>query len=490
MRMLPKNLRGPSRILLRLLGYGSLGALLAGIVALVIVLEDAADLAVWHRADLDEEFSMASEVDSFEQYLDLEQRLFRQLDELVYAEVPRGQRQIINRFSRGSLSDPERWPRNWNRSFILQNDDPVAGVLLLHGLSDSPYSLRALGERIHAAGGWVLGLRIPGHGTAPAALIETRWQDMAAAVRLAAREVEDSIGDRPFYIVGYSNGGALAVEYALAALDDSSLPRPDGLVLLSPAIGVSGVAALAVWQARLGHLLGLEKLAWNTVLPEYDPYKYGSFPVNAGDLAYRITSHLRQRLVSMHGEAKLESMPPILAFQSSADATVTPQAVVENLYSRLPSQDHELVIFDINRNVDIEDMLQSDPIAVFKPLLYSENPGFDLTVVTNENDASARVVALRNEDDRAGPPSSVVLGEWPEGIFSLSHVALPFPPTDPLYGGPEAGDSPGVQLGNLDLRGERGILRVSGADLLRLRWNPFYDYLESRTLQFMQLAER
>jgi alpha-beta hydrolase superfamily lysophospholipase len=488
--MLWRNLGGPSRILLRLLGYGSLGALLACIVALVVILEGAADLSVWHRADLDEEFSVTSDVSSFEQYLDLEERLFRQLDELVYAEVPRGQRYIVNRFSRGSLSDPARWPTNWNRSFVLQKDDPVAGILLLHGLSDSPYSLRPLGERLHAAGGWVLGLRIPGHGTAPSALVETRWQDMAAAVRLAAREVSDQIGDKPFYIVGYSNGGALGIEYALATLEDSSLPRPAGLVLLSPAIGVSRVAALAVWQARLGHLLGLEKLAWNTVLPEYDPYKYGSFPVNAGDVAYRITSHLQQRLASMRGKAELESMPPILAFQSSADATVTPQALVENLYAHLPSETHELVIFDINRYVDIEDMLQSDPMSAFKPLLYSDKPGFDLTVVTNENDASARVVALRNENDRSGPPTSTLLGAWPAGIFSLSHVALPFPPTDPLYGGPEAGESPGVQLGNLDMRGERGVLRVSGADLLRLRWNPFYDYLEARTLQFMQLPER
>ncbi len=478
------------RILLRLLGYGSIGALLAGITALVVVLEGAADLSVWHRADLDEEFRVDSEVASFEQYLDLEQRLFRQLDELVYAEVPRGQRQIVNRYSRGSLSDPERWPRNWNRSFVLRNDDPAAGILLLHGLSDSPYSLRALGERLQAAGGWVLGLRIPGHGTAPSALVETRWQDMAAAVRLAAREVRDSVGDQPFYIVGYSNGGALAVEYALAALEDSELPQPEGLVLLSPEIGVSGVAALAVWQARLGHLLGLEKLAWNTVLPEYDPYKYGSFPVNAGDLAHRITSHLQQRLATMKGGARLESMPPILAFQSSADATVTPQALVDNLFARLPPGRHELVLFDINRNVDIEEMLRSDPMEVFRPLLYSDDPGFDLTVVTNESDASPRVVALRNNEDSKGPPISVPLRDWPAGIFSLSHVALPFPPTDPLYGGPQAGESPGVQLGNLDLRGERGILRVSGADMLRLRWNPFYDYLEARTLQFMQLPER
>jgi hypothetical protein len=47
------------------------------------------------------------------------------------------------------------------------------------------------------------------------------------------------------------------------------------MVLLSPEIGVIPLAALAIWQARLGHLLGLQKLEWNSILPEYEPYKYG-----------------------------------------------------------------------------------------------------------------------------------------------------------------------------------------------------------------------
>jgi len=65
------------------------------------------------------------------------------------------------------------WPVNWNRSFVLPQEEPALGVLLLHGLSDSPYSLKALGERLNGQGAMVLGLRIPGHGTAPSGLVET-----------------------------------------------------------------------------------------------------------------------------------------------------------------------------------------------------------------------------------------------------------------------------------------------------------------------------
>ena len=474
-------------IALRVLGYGLLFSLAVGLIVYINILERRPDLSIWHHVDLDEEFIEESDVTSFNQYLALEDRLFKQLDELVYAEVPRGNSNVINRFSRGSLSDPGRWPVNWNRSFVLANEQPAAGVLLLHGLSDSPYSMRALGERLHKSGAWVLGLRIPGHGTAPSGLVETSWQDMAAAVRLAARQVKDAVAEKPFYVIGYSNGGALAIEYTLATLEDDSLPGPNGVVLLSPEIGVSKIAAFAVWQARLGHLLGLEKLAWNSVIPEYEPFKYGSFSINAGDLAHRITNHIQQRLTALQNTGKLETMPPILAFQSSADATVKPQALINNLLARLPSSTHQLVLYDINRNVDIEDMLVSDPMTVFSPLLNRADPGFDLTVVTNEREGSNRVVAIRNKPDQEGPMTSTHISEWPAGIFSLSHVALPFPPDDPVYGGPSAGESPGIQLGNLDMRGERGVLRITGTGLLRLRWNPFFDHLQSRTLEFMHL---
>jgi alpha-beta hydrolase superfamily lysophospholipase len=479
----------PARILFRLVGYGLLGSFIVALVVYIRFLESSPDLSVWHLADLDEEFTVKSDVSDFRQYLALEDRLFAQLDDRVYAKVPQGPENSVNRYSRGSLSDPSRLPINWNRSFELRNDEPVAGVLLLHGLSDSPYSLRTLGERFHKAGAWVVGLRIPGHGTAPSGLVETRWQDMAAAVRLAARHVQDTVAEKPFYLVGYSNGGALSMEYTLSSLDDASLPRPSGVVLLSPEIGISGVAALAVWQARLGHLLGLEKLAWNSVLPEYDPYKYGSFAVNAGDLAYRITLHIQEQLDALQGTGKLEKLPPILAFQSSVDATVSPGALVENLFDRLPPADHELVLFDINREVEAMELLKHDPKTVFDPLLRKADRPFDLTVVTNESEGSPRVIARTEFQGKEEFSAPTYLEAWPKGIYSLAHVALPFPPDDPVYGGPSASPSTGIRLGNLAPRGERGVLQVSGTDLLRLRWNPFFDFMQSRILNFIHLGD-
>ena len=75
--------------------------------------------------------------------------------------------------------------------------------------------------------------------------------------------------------------------------------------------------------------------------------------------------------------------------------------------------------------------------------------------------------------------------QWPRGIISLSHVALPFSPQDPLYGHYPPENKDQLYLGQIPLRGERGLLRISSNWLLRLRYNPFYDYLERRTLDWV-----
>jgi alpha-beta hydrolase superfamily lysophospholipase len=469
--------------------YGAIGAVLVLVTVFIVYLNSRPDLEIWHLAELDEEFSADSGVATFAEYLALEERLFGQLDELVYATVPAGQRQEINRYSRGSLSDPERWPQNWNRSFELPVDSPKAGVLLLHGMSDSPYSLRHLGERLHAAGAHVVGLRMPGHGTAPSGLLDLTWQDMLAAVRLAMAHLAGQSGEQPLYIVGYSTGAALAVLYALDAVQDSELPQARRLVLLSPAIGVTPAAALSVWQGRLGHLLGLEKLAWNAILPEYDPFKYGSFAINAGDVVYRLTLQIQQRITALGEGGALDRVPPILAFSSIVDATVSTPDLVEGLFERLPAGGHELVLFDINRRTEIEPVLKSRPEAVIEALRADPDPAFTLSVVMNRTEQTGEVVVRSRGAPGEKGFADVDPGlSWPEHVYSLAHIALPFPADDPLYGGEPVGEDFALRLGRLAMRGERGVLRIPASDMLRQRWNPFYPYLEKKVLNFVDLG--
>src|SRR4029450_405650 len=70
---------------------------------------------------------------------------------------------------------------------------------------------------------------------------------------------------------------------------------------------------------------------------------------------------------------------------------------------------------------------------------------------------------------------------WPRDVFSLSHVAIPFPLSDPVYGREEIASPPRlIRLGLLSPRGERAVLSVPSDTLMRLTCNPFFAYMDAR----------
>ena len=86
---------------------------------------------------------------------------------------------------------------------------------------------------------------MPAHGTVPAALTDVEWEDWLAATRLAVREARSRTEpSAPLHLVGFSNGGALALIYALDSLSDEKLARPDRLVLISPMVGITRCCTL------------------------------------------------------------------------------------------------------------------------------------------------------------------------------------------------------------------------------------------------------
>ena len=455
----------------------AIGAILAIVVIGIIYLTSQSDLSVWHTALLEEEFTVNSGVSTFEEYLALEDRLFRELDDKVIRQTDWGPRDEINRFQPGSVSDPGQWQRNWNRSFLLEAQEARASVLLLHGMSDSPYSLKSIGEALHADGLNVLGLRLPGHGTAPSGLLDIAWQDMFAATELGVRHLHDMAPDRPVYVVGYSNGAALAVLYALRQVEDNRLPKVAAVSVLSPAIGITPAAAYARWVIRLGHVLGLQKLAWNSVLPEYDPYKYSSFAVNAGYVTYQLTQQIQIALGEVTAAGRLNEVSPIQGFSSVVDATVLPQNLVSNLFNRLPANGSELVLFDINRAIADTPLFSFDANAILNPLKADEARHYTVQLVTNASTGNPAVVSQSFAAGSSEPVETPLGQAWPSDIYSLSHIALPFQESDPLYGDIRQPAISRLQLGSVILRGEKSVFNVPAADLLRIHWNPFHEFM-------------
>ena len=477
-------------IVMRLGRYAAtatVGALIGAALIGIYLTRSGPSLEIWHSHELDAEFTSGREdaIPTFEDYLGLEERLFAALDTDIYARVPTGPAYALARYSASSAADPRARQPNWNRSYEHPTAAAVGGVLLLHGTSDSPYSLRALGEAFAGRGYWVVGLRLPGHGTIPSALTRTRWEDMAAAVRLGVRHLRAEIGSAPLHIVGYSTGAPLAIDYVLEADDDEDAVAPESLVLISPALGVTPVAALARWRDRLSVLPGLDRLAWTSILPEFDPYKYNSFATNAADQVYRLTRSVATRIETRAATGPIGDFPPTLVFLSAVDATVTAGAVIDNLLEHLAPGRHELVLFDINRASINSTVLIDDPGPLTRRLMTNDALPFALTVITNERDDSSRVVSRRKSPHSATVTLEPLDLSWPAGVISLSHVALPFPPDDPLYGRRRSDDPDVLQLGQIAVQGELGVLRVPSDWLLRLRHNPFYEFLSERTFDWM-----
>jgi alpha-beta hydrolase superfamily lysophospholipase len=456
-------------------------------VALLVAGCSEPRLEPWHTERLTEEFTAAKagDVRSFEDYRALEERLFDQLEREVYARVDTGAAFELARYSPGSPADPRDDAPDWNRSFERVPKDPVGGALLLHGMSDSPYSLRTLAEKLAEQRYHVLGLRLPGHGTAPSGLKHITMHDLTAAVRLGVAHLSGALGGKPLHVIGYSTGAALALDFALDAVQGGASPTPASLVLISPAIRIHAAAALASAKHALSVIPGLDGLAWLQILPEFDPYKYNSFATNAADVTHRITREVHARLTP--GVA----LPPVLAFKSTVDATVTTEAVVDALLARLdPLGGHELVLFDINRSAAKSRLLIEDPGPLTDRLLAEADLPFAVTFVTNQSPASRAVVARHKAPFAAELSDAEPLGVgWPAGVISLSHVALPFAPDDPLYGRRPPQNENALFLGEMAIRGERGLLNLSPDWLLRLRYNPFYGVLESRVLDWLESVE-
>jgi alpha-beta hydrolase superfamily lysophospholipase len=472
----------------RALIWGVLFCMAGAITLLSIQGCNGPALQPWHTEKLNAEFTAekADEILSFDDYRRLEEKLFAQLEEEVYARTATGPKYALVRYSAGSAADPQRREPNWNRSFELTSDAPAGGVLLLHGMSDSPYTFRALGEKLNARGFWVLGLRLPGHGTAPSGLTSVSWQDMAAAVRLGMEHLAARVGQRPIHIVGYSTGAPLALDFTLNALQGSASPAPASLMLISPATALHPAAALAKWKRRLSLLPGLDGLAWLQILPEFDPYKYNSFATNAGEQVHRLTRSVTRRLAAQARSNQKRAFPPTLVFKSTVDATVSTDAVIDNLLARLKPDRHELVLFDINRFAVKSILLINDPDPLTERVTADANLPFTVTLVGNENPQSAKVMASHKAPFSAEFSNTEPLDlAWPRGVISLSHVALPFPPDDPLYGQRPPENDDLLFLGEMAIQGERGLLKIPTDWLLRLRYNPFYDYLERRVLEWV-----
>ena len=223
----------------------------------------------------------------------------------------------------------------------------------------------------------------------------------------------------------------------------------------------------------------LEKVRWQEITPEYDPYKFNSFPVNASRQINRATKALQEGLVRARESGRLAQMPPVVTWQSVVDSTVGSVGVADRLYASLDGDGHRLVLFDVNREKQLASVQRPQAGALIERLRRAG------AATCSRWSAMANPAATGSASVTWRPTARESVRDtglaWPVNVVSLGHVAMPFPPDDPVYGFIRGSGRAGIpSIGSWLLRGENGAFTISLGSLTRLRSNPFWSLIDSR----------
>lgn len=194
------------------------------------------------------------------------------------------------------------------------------GVLLVHGLTDTPFLMRDVGKHFQNKSCYLIrSILLPGHGTRPGDLLKIDDDDWKRATEFGVRSFSNEVSG--LYLVGFSTGGGLALNYALDLEDTPQNPAIKGLILFSPAIELSAgfKAVLADWHVI--YSWAYKRGKWIDIAPDEDYAKYESFPKNAGDQVFEVT--VKRKLLDPRLKVS------VFIAISRDDATIDSEATVE-----------------------------------------------------------------------------------------------------------------------------------------------------------------
>jgi carboxylesterase len=205
-------------------------------------------------------------------------------------------------------------------------DGGPMGVLLCHGFTGSPQSLRPWAEYLAAAGLAVSLPRLPGHGTTWQEMARTRWEDWFAEVNRAFDELQSRCDE--IFVMGLSMGGCLALR--LAELRGDAVR---GLVLVNPSLTADSPLLFLVIPVVKFVVPAVKGIASDIKKPGATEAGYDRTPVKAAASLPGLWRTTQQHLSDL--------TQPILVYRSTTDHVVGP-ASVSTLTRALPASQVEV----------------------------------------------------------------------------------------------------------------------------------------------------
>ncbi len=203
-------------------------------------------------------------------------------------------------------------------------DEPNGqGVLLVHGLGDSPYSFADVATHLAEQGYLVRTILLPGHASKVGDLQLPTLEDWQGVVHhhiQLLKQDTDSI-----WVGGYSTGANLV---ASEALKDRSI---NGMLLFSPALLPK---SSAVKFAELASYF----ITWADQDPEDNPLRYNSLPMSAAAVYYQTSVQVRKQLEDAHYDK------PVFMLMSEGDKVISTQFAIETFSTKM-SHPHSHIVW-------------------------------------------------------------------------------------------------------------------------------------------------
>jgi carboxylesterase len=227
----------------------------------------------------------------------------------------------------------------------FSHDGGSTGVLLCHGFTGCPQSLRPWAEYLAEAGLSVSLPRLPGHGTTWQEMARTRWEDWYAEVNRAFDELRGRSGQ--IFVTGLSMGACLALRLA-----EVHGPAVSGLVLVNPS--VTADTRLFALARVLKLLVPSVKGVGSDIKKEgVTELAYDRVPVRAAATLPGLWRGTKERLADI--------TQPVLVYHSTEDHVVGP-ASMGVLRAALPPE--KLTVRECENSFHVA-TLDNDAQAIF-----------------------------------------------------------------------------------------------------------------------------
>lgn len=230
-------------------------------------------------------------------------------------------------------NSPFQWSLNHQHHKITK------GVLLIHGLFDSPFRMWELGRYFMRKGFLVRGILLPGHGTVPGDLLNISYLEWIKAVRYGVKSLHADVDQ--VYLCGFSLGGLLSIHETLMQ------NTAHALILFAPALKPhTKLAPLAKWHKLLSRLF--PSLAWYKRCPPLCYTKYDSLACNAAGQIYE----LMKKTMSLLQQKNIPV--PVFVTASTDDETIDTQFTL-NYFLQQKNPANQFLLYTAQTNLSIAD---------------------------------------------------------------------------------------------------------------------------------------